>query len=304
MRPAERQTRSMLMGLFQRNGFHPRTDLGQNFLIDMNLIEYILDQADLGSDDVVLEIGTGTGGLTAALASRAGAVVSVEVDHRVHAVASQALAHLPNVTLLNCDALRNKNHFSPAVLDALAEPLAADAQRRLKLVANLPYCIATPVISNLVASDLPWEAMVVTIQWELAERIRAKPGSEHYGALSVWLQSQCHVKVLKKLGPTVFWPRPQVDSAIVQILPDRELREQIGDRAFFHDFVRRLFQQRRKFLRSVLAGMYRRELSKTEIDERLRPFAFKEGIRADELDVPTLVKLARAMEPGLVHERV
>jgi 16S rRNA (adenine1518-N6/adenine1519-N6)-dimethyltransferase len=292
----------MLMGLFQRHGFHPRTDLGQNFLIDMNLIEYILDQADLGKDDIVLEIGAGTGGLTAALASRAGAVVSVEVDHRVHALAGQVVGHLSNVTLLNCDALRNKNHFSPAVLDALAGQLSAGGERRLKLVANLPYCVATPVISNLVASDLPWEAMVVTIQWELGERIRAKPGSEHYGALSVWLQSQCRVQLLKKLGPTVFWPRPQVDSAIVRILPDGVLREQIGDRVFFHDFIRRLFQQRRKSLRSVLVGMYRQELSKTDIDERLQPFAFKEGIRADELDVPTLVKLARAMEPGLVHQ--
>jgi 16S rRNA (adenine1518-N6/adenine1519-N6)-dimethyltransferase len=292
----------MLMELFQRKGLHPRTDLGQNFLIDMNLIEYILDQADLGPGDVVLEIGAGTGGLTAALASRAAHVVSVEVDHRVHALASQAVGHLANVTLLNCDALQNKNHFSSAVLEALARQLAVDEGRRLKLVANLPYCIATPVISNLVASELPWEAMVVTIQWELAERIRARPGAEHYGALSAWLQSQCRVQVLKKLGPTVFWPRPQVDSAIVGILPDGMLREQIGNRTFFHDFVRRLFQQRRKFLRSVLVGMYRQELTRTEIDERLQPFAFKEGIRADELDVSTLVKLARAMEPGLVHQ--
>jgi 16S rRNA (adenine1518-N6/adenine1519-N6)-dimethyltransferase len=298
MKTADRQTRSMLMGLFERHGFRPRTDLGQNFLIDMNLIEFILDQADLGPDDVVLEIGTGTGGLTTSLASRAGAVVSVEVDHRVVALARQVVAHLPNVTLLNCDALRNKNHLSPTVLEAIAGQLAADPQRRLKLVANLPYCIATPVISNLVASSLPWEAMLITIQRELAERIRAEPASEHYSALSVWLQSQCHVRILKKLGPTVFWPRPQVDSAIVQILPAPELCEQIGDRAFFHDFMRRVFQQRRKFLRSVLAGMYRKELSKAEIDERLAPFSFKDGIRADELDVPTLVKLARAMQPA------
>jgi 16S rRNA (adenine1518-N6/adenine1519-N6)-dimethyltransferase len=298
MKTADRQTRSMLMGLFERHGFRPRTDLGQNFLIDMNLIEYILDQADLGRDDVVLEIGAGTGGLTSSLAGRAAAVVSVEVDHRVAALAEQVVTNLSNVTLLNCDALRNKNHFSPAVLSAVEEQLAAAPQRRLKLVANLPYCIATPVISNLVATALPWETMLVTIQWELAERIRAQPGSDHYGALSVWLQSQCRVRVLKKLGPTVFWPRPQVDSAIIQILPAPELREEIGDRVFFHDFVRRVFQQRRKFLRSVLAGMHRKELTKLEIDERLGPFEFKEGIRADELDVPTLVKLARAMQPA------
>ncbi len=171
MKYAERQTRTMLMSLFQENGFHPRTDLGQNFLIDLNLIEYILDSAELCRDDVVLEIGTGTGGLTTALASRAGAVVTVEVDHRVFALAAQVVAHLKNVTLLNCDALKNKNHFSQTVLDAIGDQLAVSQHRRLKLVANLPYCIATPVISNLVASEIPWESMIVTIQLEeLAEQ--------------------------------------------------------------------------------------------------------------------------------------
>jgi 16S rRNA (adenine1518-N6/adenine1519-N6)-dimethyltransferase len=291
------------MDLFQRNGFHPRTDLGQNFLIDLNLIDYIVEHAELGPGDVVLEIGTGTGGLTITLADRADSVVSVEIDRRVYALARQALAHLTNVTLLNCDALKNKNRFSPAVLEAIARVLAADPSRRLKLVANLPYCIATPVISNLVASDLPWQAMVVTIQWELAERIRAKPGSEHYGALAVWLQSQCHVQVLKKVGATVFWPRPGVESAIVQLSPVLERRDQIGDRDFFHGFVRRVFQQRRKFMRSVLTGMYRQELGKHEVDEQLKRFGFREGARADELDVDTLVKLARAMNSALRSHR-
>jgi len=296
MKISERQTRSALMKLFEQGGFHPRTDLGQNFLIDLNLIDYILEAADLGPSDVVLEVGAGTGGLTTHLASGAAAVVSVEVDHRICGLAREVVAHLGNVTLLDCDALKNKNRISPIVLDHVARELAVAPSRRLKLVANLPYSIATPLISNLVASDLAWDMMVVTIQWELAERIRAKPGSEHYGALSVWLQSQCDVKVLKKLRPTVFWPRPQVDSAIVQIVPAPERREQIGDRAFFHDFIRRLFQQRRKFLRSVLGSMYRKELTRSEIDSLLEPLQLKDSGRAEELDVAKLVEIARAVE--------
>jgi len=303
MKPAERQTRSSLMGLFEQHGFHPRTDLGQNFLIDLNLIDFILIQAELDQHDVVLEVGAGTGGLTTGLAGAAGAVVSVEVDHRVYPLAREATSHLDNVTLLNCDALRNKNHFAHAVLEAIGVQLAVSPRRQLKLVANLPYCIGTPVISNLLASELPWAAMIVTIQWELAERIRAKPGSEHYSALSVWIQSQCHVKVLRKLPPTVFWPRPGVDSAILKILPAPQRREQIGDRVFFHDFVRRLFSQRRKSLRSVLVGMYRGELSKTAIDELLAPFALQEGTRAEVLDSETLVKLAAAAQQKIIEQQ-
>lgn len=303
MRPAERQTRSTLMGLFEQNGFHPRTDLGQNFLIDLNLIDYILIQADLDQHDVVLEVGAGTGGLTTGLAAAAGAVVSVEVDHRVFPLAQQVTSHLDNLTLLNCDALRNKNHFADAVLEAIGAHLAVSPKRQLKLVANLPYCIGTPVISNLLASELPWAAMVVTIQLELADRIRAKPGSEHYSALSVWIQSQCHVKILKKLPPTVFWPRPSVDSAILRILPAPERRELIGDRAFFHDFVRRLFSQRRKSLRNVLVGMYRDELTKTAVDEVLGPFALKEGLRADVLDCETIVRLSGAVQQKIIEQQ-
>lgn len=301
MRDTDRQTRSELMEKFELHGFHPRTDLGQNFLIDLNLIDYVVEQAALGPADVVLEIGSGTGGLTTSLARRAGDVISVEIDARVHSLAKAATSTYSNVTLLHCDALRNKHNFAPEVLDAITSALAAGPGRRLKLVANLPYCIATPVISNLVASELPWHTQLVTIQWELAQRIRARAGSEDYSALSVWIQSQCRVKTLKKLRPTVFWPRPQVDSAIIQLFPDPERRSQIADRAFFHEFIRRLFQQRRKFLRSVVVGMYRKELTKPEVDAILGPLELPEGCRAEQLDVPTLVKLGNAMSAGLTR---
>ena len=292
MKDAERQTRSRLMDLFEEHGFHPNTRLGQNFLIDLNIIDFVVDQAKLQPHDLVLEIGAGTGGMTAFLAQAAGQVIAVEVDEKMHALASTVTKPYDNVTLLNCDALRNKNHFAPEVLENIEQKLADEGIRGLKLISNLPYSIATPVVSNLVATDLPWERMVVTIQLELGQRMVSKPSRNHYGSLSVWLQSQCRVKLLKRLPPTVFWPRPKVNSAVVQLLPDEFGKAKIADRPFFQDFLRRLFHQRRKYLRGVLVGMYRKQLEKSDVDETLAEMKFREQARAEEEPPERLVELA------------
>jgi 16S rRNA (adenine1518-N6/adenine1519-N6)-dimethyltransferase len=300
---AERQTRSHLMRLFERHGFRPRTNLGQNFLIDLNIIEFVVREAELTSQDVVLEVGAGTGGMTTFLARVAGHVVSVELDRNMYQFAREATAAYPNVTLLNQDALKNKNRFAPEVLEAVTGQLRNDPASRLKLVANLPYSVATPVVSNLVATELPWDRIVVTIQYELGLRMQAQPGDEHYGALSVWLQSQCRVEMLKKLGPTVFWPRPKVDSAIMKLVPDPVGRSRIADRPFFHDFIRRVFNYRRKLLRSVVCGMYRKELAKNEVDEVLASLGLGESARAEELDVASHLELAKRLGQALERKR-
>ncbi|WP_437194382.1 16S rRNA (adenine(1518)-N(6)/adenine(1519)-N(6))-dimethyltransferase RsmA [Planctomicrobium sp. SH527] len=295
----ERQTRSYLMQLFQRHGYHPRTNLGQNFLIDINIIDFVVRSAELTKDDVVLEIGAGTGGMTTFMAYEAGHVISVEIDRNMFELASEATQKYNNVTLINADALKNKNNFNPVVLEEIQKQLAVSPKRRLKMVANLPYSVATPVISNLVATELPWERMVVTIQYEVGSRMQAKAGEEHYGALSVWLQSQCQVELLKKLGPTVFWPRPKVDSAVVQLVPDPEARARLGNREFFHGFVRRVFNYRRKFLRSVLVGMHSKQLEKPEVDAVLAELGFSETTRAEALDIATHIELAKAFQKAI-----
>ena len=293
MNSPKRQTRSHLISLFQEQGLHPRGDLGQNFLIDLNLLELIVHEARLGPDDVVLEIGAGTGSLTTYLS--AAAVVSVEYDANMYALACQAVAGRDNVTLLNTDALKSKHQFAAVVMDALRRELAVDQKRRLKLVANLPYHIGTPVIANLVASDLPWELMVVTIQWELAERMLAKPRTSEYSALSVFLQAQCHLKTIRKLGPNVFWPPPTVDSAIIRIDPNPEASSQIVNRSEFQTFLRDVFTQRRKLLRGVVVNLFKPHLSKQQVDTVLESMKFPESTRAEELEVNQLVELSNKL---------
>lgn len=301
MKNVVRQTRAHLLELFEKHGFNPRHDLGQNFLIDLNIIEAIVREATLTRNDVVLEVGTGTGGMTTFMAVQAAHVVSVEYDHNMFQLAQDQAGGFENITLLHMDALKNKNHFAPAVLEAVQAALAVDPRRRLKLVANLPYNIATPIISNLVATELPWERIVATIQLELAERMAATPEVSNYGALSVWLQSQADVKIARRMPPEVFWPRPKVDSAVVRLIPVPERRALIANREFLHDFLRRLFTQRRKYLRSVVCGMYSSQLSKTDVDAALALEQLPEGVRAEQLSVATLVSVSNRLHDAILR---
>ncbi len=283
------------MKRFAEAGVRVKARHGQNFLIDLNLLQILVDSASLTRDDVVLEVGTGTGALTGLLAQRAAAVVSVEIDPQMHQLASEELYGLTNVTLLQQDALAGKHLVAPEILAAVAVHCDADLQRRFKLVANLPYNAATPLISNLLSCASPPVSMTVTIQKELGDRLAARPGTKDYSALSVWLQSQCHVRLVRTLPPSVFWPKPKVSSAIVQIDVDPALRAQIRDLAYFHDFLRTLFCHRRKVLRGVLAGSYP-FLTKPDVDALLTRFGLPLDTRGEQLDPARLLALSDAVQ--------
>ena len=296
-----RQTLSYLPRRFGDVGIHLNSRYGQNFLIDLNLVQLIADSAHLDARDVVLEVGTGTGSLTAMLARQAGEVVSVDIDEKMHQLASEELIDHANVTLLCQDALRNKNHFDDAVLDVVRAKLAAAPNRRFKLVANLPYNVATPVMSNLLSTDMPPYSMTCTIQKELADRIISPPASKDYSALSIWMQSQCEAEIIRTMPPTVFWPRPKVTSAIVHLKLQLERRALIGDLEFFHTTIRDLFCYRRKFLRSVLVSVFKDRLSKPQVDEVMAEMQFDQNTRAEALDVDTLIRLCQVLKARLAH---
>jgi 16S rRNA (adenine1518-N6/adenine1519-N6)-dimethyltransferase len=295
---SERQTLSYLARRFEQHGMEPKTKYGQNFLIDLNLLDMLHTTAKLNKQDVVLEIGTGMGSLTTRMAPQAGHVVTVEIDSQLQVLANSELREHPNVTLMTCDALRNKNHLREEILDEVRQRMSAISDARLKLVANLPYNVATPIISNLLTVEPLVDRMVITIQKELAERITAVPSTKDYSALSIWMQSQCDCRIVRIMPPSVFWPRPKIDSAILEIVPNLALRARIQDREFFHEKLRALFFHRRKFLRSQLAIAFQPEVSKPQVDELLARLKIDPQARAEQLSVEQIIELlesARAL---------
>jgi 16S rRNA (adenine1518-N6/adenine1519-N6)-dimethyltransferase len=294
MSSSPRQTLSFLMRRFNEAGIRPDTRHGQNFLIDLNLIDVLVAAARPGPRDVILEVGTGLGSLTTRLAEHAAAVITVEIDHRLHAMAAEELDEFGNVTMLLQDALKGKNRLHPHVMDTIRQQLDKEPGRRFKLAANLPYNVATPILSNLLTETPIPVSMTATIQKELADRIIAVPGTKDYSALSIWMQSLADIEIVRILPPQVFWPKPKIHSAIIHILPNAEKRARSPDLAFFHQFIRSLFQHRRKFLRSVLVHVLADKLEKSQVDETLAPFDFPTDQRAEQLDIETLQRLAEA----------
>ena len=287
-----RQTTTFLKQRMEEAGIRPVSKFGQNFLIDLNLVNMIADSASITEQDIVVEVGTGTGSLTGLIAQKARHVITVEIDQNLWQLAQEELSSFGNITFLQQDALRNKNNLSPVLLDTIRSEMAKAEGSRLKLVANLPYNIATPLVTNLLTlDDIVPTSMTVTIQKELAERIIARPGTKEFGALSLWIQAQCHPEIVRLMSPKVFWPRPKVDSAIIHIETDFDKRSRIPDLTYYHRFVRKLFIHRRKLLRGVLVSVFKNELTKQQVDNILDGINLTGKVRAEQLAAPVIFEL-------------
>jgi 16S rRNA (adenine1518-N6/adenine1519-N6)-dimethyltransferase len=262
------QTKQQIQQLLTSAGIRPNKRLGQNFLIDLNLMSKLIDSADISGSDIVLEVGCGTGSLTQALAGRAGIVIAVEIDKSLSKIAQRQLADKKNVKIINTDILESKNTLSAAVVNAV-ECGRKKYTGRFLLVANLPYNTACPVMLNLVTGRTTADGMYVTVQKEVAERMTTQPGSRDYGMLSIFLAATGDVRIMKVLKPTVFWPKPQVDSAMISYVRSKEKAGRIHNMKLFSDVMKLFMGHRRKMLKACTkfaAGSF------TEIDDWPRIF--------------------------------
>ncbi len=292
--PAPRQTQSYLRNLFGSHRLHPKSSLGQNFLIDLNLIDFVVAAAELTRADLVLEVGSGTGSLTAHLAEQAGAVLSVEIDPAFYDLACETVHAFSHARMVKADILKNKNQLNPEILEHFEDLSRTYKPQKRKLVANLPYAVATPVISNLLIAGVELERMVVMVQWEIAEKLISKPHTKEYGALAVMVQSLADVEILRRLPPDVFWPRPKVDSGIVCVRPNAEKRAKVKDVQKLRYFLRDLYSHRRKNLRGGLISATGNQHSKEVVDRKLAELGYSGTERAETLSIDQHLQLCEA----------
>ncbi|MCF7975709.1 MAG: 16S rRNA (adenine(1518)-N(6)/adenine(1519)-N(6))-dimethyltransferase RsmA [Phycisphaerae bacterium] len=244
------QTKQQIQEFLTTLGTFPKKRLGQNFLIDQNIIRLIVNSADITDQDVVLEVGCGTGTMTELIQEQAGHVISVDLDPDVFQIAREQLKDFPNVTLFNTDILTGKHHVAQEVLDAIVQARNT-FKRDFLLVANLPYNVASPVMINLVTGPIPIDRMVVTIQKEVGDRMIASTGDPHYGSLSILLQATGRIELVRILKPSVFWPQPKVDSAIVKYTRDQEKTDRIGSLPLLAATLSLFLGQRRKMIKAA-----------------------------------------------------
>ncbi|MFI5402292.1 MAG: 16S rRNA (adenine(1518)-N(6)/adenine(1519)-N(6))-dimethyltransferase RsmA [Planctomycetota bacterium] len=240
-------TKTGVQALLGAHGFRPARMRGQHFLVDRNLIEAIVRDAGVGPGDCVLEIGTGTGILTDALAARAGRVVTCDLDARLQEIAKGLREWPATVTFLLEDILAGKHALNPAVLGRWQSE-GASGGLRLRIVSNLPYAVATPVLANLLWDGIPVHDALVLVQREAAERFVASPGTPAYGPMAIAVALLAKAEVVRRVPPQVFWPPPKVESALLRITPRAPARAvELRDRGL-PSLLQDAFQQRRKTL--------------------------------------------------------
>ena len=269
--------------ILQKYNFNFQKKFGQNFLIDTNILEKIIDSAEITKDDCVLEIGPGIGTMTQYLAERAGEVVAVEIDKNLIPILSDTLSSYNNVTIINEDILK-------VDINALCQE--KNGGRPIKVVANLPYYITTPIIMGLFESHVPLKSITVMVQKEVADRMQVGPGTKDYGALSLAVQFYAKPEVVCQVPPTCFIPKPGVGSAVIRLTRYEETPVKVKDENKMFALIRAAFNQRRKTLVNSIGNASGINVSKDAVAQAIETMNLSSTIRGEALTLEQFAQLS------------
>ena len=279
---------SVTRAILERHGFTFKNSFGQNFLTDTNILQKIVDTAELDKEVNVIEIGPGIGALTEFLAENAAEVMAFEIDDRLVPILADTLRDFDNVTVINEDILK-------ADLQAHIQNFK-NPELPIKVVANLPYYITTPILMHLIESKIPFSEFVVMMQKEVADRISAQPNTKAYGSLSIAVQYYMTAKVAFVVPRTVFVPAPNVDSAILKMVRRSEPLVAVKDEDFFFKVARLSFVHRRKTLWNNLTGAFgKSEEVKERLTRALEQADIKPSVRGEALSIADFARLSDAL---------
>lgn len=278
-------TPSATKEIINKYSFAFQKKFGQNFLIDSNVLESIIRGAEITKDDFVLEIGPGIGTMTQYLCEAARQVVAVEIDKMLIPILEDTLSGYDNVEVINQDVLK-------VDIKSLAEE--KNNGKPIKVVANLPYYITTPIIMGLFESGVPIDSITIMVQKEVADRMQTGPGSKDYGALSLAVQYYATAKVILNVSATCFMPRPNVDSAVIKLTRHKEPTVNVADEKLMFKIIRASFNQRRKTLVNGLKNSPELSFSKEQIVKAIEKIGKPETIRGEALTLEEFAELANA----------
>lgn len=271
--------------VLQKYDFVFQKKFGQNFLIDSHVLDKIVSAAGITKDDFVLEIGPGIGTMTQYLAASARKVFAVEIDKALIPILEDTLKEFDNVQVINQDILK-------VDIKKLAEE--HNDGKPIKVVANLPYYITTPIIMGLFESEVPIDSITVMVQKEVADRMKVGPGTKDYGALSLAVQYYAEPYIVANVPPNCFMPRPKVGSAVIRLTKHEKPPVEVADEKLMFRLIRASFNQRRKTLANGLNNSLELSYSKEEIQQTIEKCGFKAGIRGEALTLEDFAKLANA----------
>ena len=278
-------TPSATKEIINKYSFAFQKKFGQNFLIDSNVLESIIRGAEITKDDFVLEIGPGIGTMTQYLCEAARQVVAVEIDKMLIPILEDTLSEYDKVEVINQDVLK-------VDIKSLAEE--KNNGKPIKVVANLPYYITTPIIMGLFESGVPIDSITIMVQKEVADRMQTGPGSKDYGALSLAVQYYATAKVILNVSATCFMPRPNVDSAVIKLTRHKEPTVNVADEKLMFKIIRASFNQRRKTLVNGLKNSPELSFSKEQIVKAIEKIGKPETIRGEALTLEEFAELANA----------